>query len=109
MSLLDKKCIPCEGFLKPFDENQEQKYLKQVKDWKLFSEAEHRIVKNFIFSDFVNAISFVNKIAEISETEGHHPNIGIKYNIVNIELYTHAIGGLSENDFILAAKIDEVF
>ncbi|MBK7106536.1 MAG: 4a-hydroxytetrahydrobiopterin dehydratase [Ignavibacteriae bacterium] len=109
MSLLDKKCLSYEGFVKPFDEVSEKQFLQKVKNWNLISSDEHKIIKTFRLLDFVNSIKFVNKIAEISEVEGHHPNISIKYNIVDIELFTHSIGGLSENDFILAAKIDEVF
>ncbi len=109
MQLTEKKCIPCEGFTNPLSNIEEEEYLKQISNWKLNKEGEHSINKEFKFKDFVNAISFVNKIADLAENEGHHPNITIKYNLVGIELYTHAIGGLSENDFILAAKIDQSF
>lgn len=89
--------------------------MAQVPDWKLFEEVNAnlqkfgmgaKISKEFKFKDFIGAINFVNKVAEIAEEEGHHPNIKINYNKVGLELYTHAIGGLSENDFILAAKVN---
>jgi 4a-hydroxytetrahydrobiopterin dehydratase len=69
----------------------------------------HKLIKEYKLLNFVDAIKFVNQIAEVAENEGHHPNISIRYNIVLIEIYTHAIDGLSENDFILASKIDETF
>jgi 4a-hydroxytetrahydrobiopterin dehydratase len=109
MSLSEKKCVPCEGMTDPLSNSEEDNYLQMVSGWKLNREGEHNITKDYKLKDFVEAISFVNKIAEIAESEGHHPNILIKYNLVGIELYTHAIGGLSVNDFILATKIDEVF
>jgi 4a-hydroxytetrahydrobiopterin dehydratase len=86
----------------------EDRYIKEVPSWTLDREGVHRIKKSFKFKDFKDAISFVNKVAEIAEEEGHHPNISIFYNRVELELYTHAIKGLFENDFIMAAKIDEI-
>ena len=116
--LLKKVCIACEGRgIKPFDKTQAEEYLSQVEGWALVWEANPpapdqsggragKISKEYKFKDFIGAINFVNKIAEISESEGHHPDIKINYNKVLLELSTHAIGGLSENDFIVAAKID---
>ncbi len=113
--LLKKKCVPCEGGAKPLDPLEIGKYMSQVSGWGL-SESEKpnlqkfgmdaKISKEFKFKDFIGAINFVNNISEIAESEGHHPDIHIHYNKVLLELDTHAIGGLSENDFILAAKID---
>ncbi|MCB0749326.1 MAG: 4a-hydroxytetrahydrobiopterin dehydratase [Ignavibacteriae bacterium] len=109
MDLLSKKCVPCEGSTKPLNSNEEENLLLQIKDWTLIKEREHRIIKEFQLKNFVGAVEFVNKIAVIAEKEGHHPNIFIhSYNKVNVEIFTHAIGGLSENDFIVAAKIDEI-
>ena len=109
MDLLSKKCVPCEGSTKPLNSNEEENLLLQIKDWTLITDREHRIIKEFQLKNFVGAVEFVNKIAVIAENEGHHPNIFIhSYNKVNVELFTHAIGGLSENDFIVAAKIDEI-
>ncbi|MDO8577516.1 MAG: 4a-hydroxytetrahydrobiopterin dehydratase [Candidatus Wildermuthbacteria bacterium] len=107
MALTDQKCVPCEGGVQPFTAAQIQEYVVQLKtEWEVV--AFHKIKKQFKFKDFKDAIVFVNKIAEIAEKEGHHPDITINYNRVTIELSTHSIGGLSENDFILAAKIEQV-
>jgi 4a-hydroxytetrahydrobiopterin dehydratase len=104
--LLKKKCIPCEaGGVEPFSRTQAEEYLKETNGWTL-DEKALKISKEYKFKDFIGAINFVNNIAEIAEGEGHHPDIKINYNKVMLELSTHAIGGLSENDFILAAKID---
>lgn len=105
MKLTEKKCVPCEGGTPPFTEKQAKEYLSQVKNWKLTGK---KIMKGFEFEDFAEAMKFVNNVAEIAENEGHHPDIKIHYNHVELELWTHAIGGLSENDFILAAKVDEI-
>ncbi len=105
MDLLNKKCVPCEGGALPLDRAEAEKYMHMVADWDL-SEDGKNITKQFKFKDFIGAINFVNQVAEIAEGEGHHPDIHINYNKVKLILSTHAIGGLSENDFILAAKID---
>jgi 4a-hydroxytetrahydrobiopterin dehydratase len=78
-----------------------------VPKWKLRKD-EPRLWREYTFKDFVRAIKFVNKVAEIAEAEGHHPDVHIHYNKVKLVLWTHDLGGLSENDFILAAKIDEL-
>lgn len=105
-NLAKKKCVPCEaGGVEPFGQEESEKYLAQVPGWALSEEAK-KISRGYKFKDFVQAMDFVKKVAEIAEGEGHHPDINISYNKVKLELTTHAIGGLSENDFILAAKID---
>ena len=81
-------------------------YLEEVKDWKV--EDGKKIKREFKFEDFKSALAFVNKIGEIAEEEGHHPDIELGWGRVGVELSTHAIGGLSTNDFILAAKIDKL-
>lgn len=104
--LLKKKCIPCERKgVKPFPREEAEKYVGASHQWILDAEAK-KISKEFKFKDFIGAINFVEKVAGIAEEEGHHPDIHIYYNKVVFELWTHAIGGLSENDFIMAAKID---
>lgn len=102
--LTNKKCIPCEAGTPPLSADQVQSYLGQVQGWEL--QEGVKIKKEFRFKDFKSAIQFVDGVAECAEQEGHHPGILITYNKVKITLSTHAIGGLSENDFILAAKID---
>lgn len=84
----------------------EEKYLKAVLDWILLKDGSHKLRKQFKFKDFKEAIAFVNRIAKIAEEEQHHPDIYVFYNKVQVELFTHAVGGLSENDFIMAKKID---
>ncbi|OHA88539.1 MAG: hypothetical protein A2741_01520 [Candidatus Zambryskibacteria bacterium RIFCSPHIGHO2_01_FULL_43_27] len=113
--LLKKKCVPCEGGAKPLDHEEIMKLMGEVSDWKLFEEESAnlnkfgmgaKISKEYKFQDFIGAINFVERVADVAEMEGHHPDIHIHYNKVLLELWTHAIGGLSENDFIMAAKID---
>jgi 4a-hydroxytetrahydrobiopterin dehydratase len=108
MDLTKKQCKPCEGGT-PFSSETEDEYLIQTPDWTIERLFEHKIYKVFTFETFMQAIDFVNKIAAIAETEGHHPELHINYKKVKVELYTHAMMGLSENDFILAAKINELF
>ena len=113
--LKEKTCKPCEGTEPPLTLQQAQEFLNQVDNWELdfgvtgFGVSSiNKIKKQFSFANFIKAIEFVNKISELAEKEGHHPDINISYNRVLITTYTHAISGLSENDFVLAAKIDEV-
>lgn len=101
--LTQKKCKPCEGGIAALDETTVRRLLKNLQNWTL---VQNRIEKELKFSDFVNAMKFVNKIADIAESEGHHPDLHIHYNRVRIVLWTHGVGGLTENDFIVAAKID---
>ena len=105
MDLLKKKCVPCEGGAKPLIRSEAEDYLAEVSGWVLDQDAK-KISKEFKFKDFIGAINFVERVADVAEMEGHHPDIHIHYNKVLLELSTHAIGGLSENDFIVAAKID---
>lgn len=106
MKLTDMKCVPCEGGVEPFDAKKAKEYIKRLpKGWKL-SENGKAIEKEFKFKSYPETIAYVNKVALIAQEEGHHPNMEVHYSKLLIELSTHAIGGLSENDFILAAKID---
>lgn len=105
MSLHDKKCIPCETKIPPMEPTDIEKYLAELKSpWNVVDNK--KISQEFKFKDFTEAIAFVNKMAELAESEGHHPDIHIFYNKVLVEIWTHFIGGLSENDFILASKIE---
>ncbi len=105
MNLTQKKCVPCEAGTLPLEEPKTNELLKELQTWQL---KEGHLYKKFKFKNFVDAMKFVNKIAEIAENEGHHPDFCVHYNKVEIELWTHAIKGLSENDFIVAAKIDNL-
>lgn len=105
--LSQKKCVPCEGGTPTLKPEEIKQLLAQLKEgWSAFNNI--KILKNFTFKDFKEAMNFVNKVADLAEKEGHHPDILISYNKVDITIWTHAIGGLSENDFILAAKIDNI-
>ncbi len=106
MKLVEQKCIPCEGGVAPLSPEEISQHLQDLLDWKL---VDNKIKKEFVFKDFVEAMEFVNQVAQVAEAEGHHPDIHIFYNQVNFELWTHAIEGLHLNDFILAAKIDEIY
>ena len=104
-NLTHKKCVPCEGGTPPLEGEKIQEYLSELKgSWELVSNK--KIKRKFELKTFKEAINFVNKVAQLAEEESHHPNIRIYYNKVVIELTTHAIGGLSENDFIMASKIE---
>ncbi len=105
MNLLQKKCIPCEGGTKPFSSIQINEYSLLLKsDWEVIES--RKISRLFKFKTFRQALNFVNKVADIAEHEQHHPDITINYSRVRIDLTTHAIKGLSVNDFIMAAKIE---
>lgn len=108
MNLAGKKCIPCEGSAPPFGEEKIKEYLPELKTRWLVLEGK-KLRQDFTFKNFAEAIAFINKVAEIAESEGHHPDILLHgWNKVRLELATHAVGGLSENDFILAAKIESL-
>lgn len=107
MSLVEKHCVPCEGGMPALDAAAANKLLGEVKGWSRRDEAEGaRITKRLTFKDFVAAMAFLDKLAVVAEAEGHHPDFCVHYNRVDVTLWTHAVGGLSENDFILASKID---
>lgn len=103
-----RHCVPCEGKILPFSEVQENEMLPKVIGWEISRQGIHKILKQFRFENFRQSMEFVNKVAALAEQEGHHPNIKINYNYVELELYTHAIKGLFENDFIMAAKINNI-
>lgn len=102
--LASKKCVPCKGGVPPLKDEALQTLQKQVEGWDVVEE--HHLFKAFKFPDFRKALDFVNKVGEIAETEGHHPVITLTWGKVEITIYTHKINGLTESDFILAAKID---
>ena len=107
MDLTKKKCVPCEGGIDPFDESQISEYKKYItSDWQVVGN--NKLSREFYFVSYRHTIDFVNKVANIAEEEGHHPVLHIFFGRALVELWTHAINGLSENDFILAAKIDKI-
>ena len=104
--LSQKRCVPCEGGMPPLPEDKVQELIKQVPDWSL---EEGKVIRKFQFKNFREAIDFVNKVAELAESENHHPNISVYgWNKVKLTFFTHAVKGLSENDFIMAAKINQL-
>ena len=107
--LLKKRCVPCEGGIVPFDISEIHKYQKKVDGWSLNENKKiFFLEKDFKFKNFVESQNFVNDVGKISEEEGHHPDIIFGWGYAKIKITTHAIKGLSENDFILAAKIDKI-
>jgi 4a-hydroxytetrahydrobiopterin dehydratase len=103
--LAEKKCVACEGNVAPFNREEAEVLLKQLKAWTLSGDGRW-LSKDFKFKDFAEALAFVDKVGAIAESEGHHPDIQLSWGKAAVELTTHAIKGLSENDFIMAAKID---
>jgi 4a-hydroxytetrahydrobiopterin dehydratase len=100
--LRSRRCVPCDGGVPRLDGAQIAALLPQVPGWEA---RDDRLQRRFTFRDFVTAMRFVNRMAEVAEAEGHHPDFTVHYRQVDVVVWTHAIGGLSENDFILAAKI----
>lgn len=103
--LCTKKCLPCEGGVQALTLDQAQALLQQLKEWQLNEEGTE-IHREFKFKDFYHTMAFVNALAWIAHQEDHHPDLEVGYNRCRVRYSTHAIGGLSENDFICAAKID---
>ena len=108
--LASKKCVPCEGNIPPFKIEEIHKYLKQVDGWEVIEDKidGFHLIKNFKFENFLESQSFVNKVGEIAEKEGHHPDIWFGWGYAKIKIQTHAINGLHESDFELAAKVDRI-
>ncbi len=107
MDLSTKKCKPCEGGVPPLKPAEIAELKKNISaEWVVLENS--KIKKEFFFVNFTHTMEFVNKVAAIAEEEGHHPVMHVYYARVEIELWTHAINGLSENDFIMAAKIDKI-
>ncbi|MCR4322303.1 MAG: 4a-hydroxytetrahydrobiopterin dehydratase [Candidatus Brocadiaceae bacterium] len=104
--LASKKCIPCKGGVSPLKGEALQALQKQVEVWNVVEE--HHLLKSFKFPDFRNALKFVNRVGAIAEEQGHHPVITLAWGKADITIYTHKINGLTESDFILAAKIDTI-
>ncbi len=106
--LAQKKCQPCEGIGSPINKDQAVKHLKEVENWQIDSSGKS-IYREYTTKNFITAINFIQKAAQIAEAQNHHPNIHLTgYRKLRIDLSTHAIGGLSENDFIVAAKLNEL-
>lgn len=108
LKLSEKKCLPCEGGITPLSSEEVKPFLEQVPGWEYVQEKSPYIRRIFKFKDFKGSWHFFDSIASIAEDEGHHPDILVQWNRVTLTLTTHALNGLSENDFILASKIDQL-
>ncbi len=107
MSLSEKVCVPCQGGIPPLTRDQAEFFARETPEWTL-SEDATRIMRQFQFDDFAGSFEFVSRVSMLAEAEGHHPDISFGWGYVDIMIFTHKIKGLHENDFILAAKIDEL-
>lgn len=105
--LADQQCIPCRGGVPPLAGEELEKLSAQLPDWKVVDG--HHLKKTFLFPDFAKALDFVNRAGAIAEEQGHHPDLCLAWGKVDVVTYTHKINGLTESDFVLAAKIDRTF
>lgn len=105
-SLATRKCVPCQGGVPALKGDKINELLGQLDGWEVVEE--HHLSKNYSFPDFVTALDFVNRIGEIAEEQGHHPDIYLTWGKVGIQIFTHKIDGLTESDFVFAAKIDQL-
>jgi 4a-hydroxytetrahydrobiopterin dehydratase len=112
-SLNEKHCVPCRGGMPPLERDAADKLLSQLDGWEIAEKGTRRprltLRKRFSFDDFRQSMEFLGEVADLAESEGHHPDFSVHYNRVTFTIWTHAIGGLHENDFILASKIDRRF
>ena len=107
MSLTQQTCVPCQGGIPPLTPKEASGFLDQVPRWELNDNSD-RLNRKFTFDDFVTALAFVNKVGAVAEEEGHHQDISFGWGYADIVLFTHKIQGLHENDFIMAAKVNEL-
>ena len=105
--LAEKHCVPCRGGVPPLHAEQLIPYAEQLPDWKIVEE--HHITKSFAFPDFKTGLDFVNQVGAVAEAEGHHPDLCLAWGKVDVQIYTHKIRGLTESDFVLAAKVDQMY
>lgn len=101
-----RECVPCRGGVPPLAHEEQQRFLQQLRGWEVI--AGHHLSKSYAFPDFASALAFVNRVGEVAEQNGHHPDIYLSWGQVRIEVHTHKIDGLTESDFVLAAKCDQV-
>jgi 4a-hydroxytetrahydrobiopterin dehydratase len=104
--LSSKQCVPCRGGVPPLQGDEITKLLDQLSGWEVVNQ--HHLKKSYKFSNFRESLSFVNRVGELAEEQGHHPDLCFGWGFAEITIWTHKIDGLTESDFILAAKIDEV-
>ena len=106
MELAEQDCVPCKGDVPPLAAEQIRPLLGQLQGWK--AESNHHLTKSYKFPDFMSALAFTNRVGELAEDQGHHPDIHLSWGSVRLEIWTHSIDGLSESDFVLAAKCDRL-
>jgi len=104
--LADRQCVPCRGGVPPLNGDKVQELLGQLADWQAVNE--HHLLKTYRFEDFRETLAFVNRVGELAEEQGHHPDICFGWGKAEISIWTHKIDGLTESDFVLAAKIDKL-
>ena len=105
--LANRHCVPCRGGIPALHGDELRPLMAQLPDWKVVDE--HHLEKTFLFPDFKQALHLVNHIGEIAEAEGHHPDVCLSWGKVNVQIFTHKIKGLTESNFVLAAKIDRAY
>ena len=103
-TLSTKKCVPCQGGVPPLPPDVIEVLLRELDGWR--AENDHHLTKEYKFPDFARALAFVDRIGAVAEEEGHHPDLFLSWGLVRVQIWTHKIDGLTESDFILAAKID---
>ena len=104
--LASKQCVPCRGGVPPLEGQEISRLLDQLNGWEVVNH--HHLKKNYKFADFAETLKFVNQVGELAEEQGHHPDICFGWGKAEITIWTHKIDGLTESDFILAAKIDKL-
>ncbi|HEX6201170.1 MAG TPA: 4a-hydroxytetrahydrobiopterin dehydratase [Thermoanaerobaculia bacterium] len=108
-NLASKRCVPCEGGVAPASEDEIAEYRKQVPDWKVVErDGVKRLERKFLLPDFASALELANRVGEAAEEQGHHPLLCLTWGELTVTWWTHAIGGLHENDFIMAARADRL-
>ena len=106
MELAEQDCVPCRGGVPPFGPDQIAPLLRQLDGWRV--ESNHHLAKTYEFPDFMSALAFTNRVGELAEEQGHHPDIHLSWGKVKLVVWTHAVDGLSESDFVLAARCDRL-
>ena len=104
--LAERECVPCRGGVPPMKADEIQNLLSQLTEWE--AVADHHLRKQYKFADFRETLEFVNRVGELAETQGHHPDVCFGWGKAEITIWTHKIDGLTESDFVLAAKIDKL-
>jgi len=103
--LAEQQCVPCEGGVPPMEKDKAEQMLSQLNGWTI--EQQYHLTRTFKFRNFAKALDFVNRVGEIAEDQNHHPDIHLAYGKAKVEVWTHKINGLTESDFVFAAKVDQ--